>query len=718
VLFQLYDELLNTKSKKLVGFDIGGGTPSMATIAEIGRIMENVHKHFIVPSPEEMEISIETTPKIAAADPEKIKAYYQMGIRRISMGVQTTDFRQAKDIGRDDANSDSPIDTLRRAVDNIRTAGFKSFNVDIMYGFPGKALCACNTCCSNCRLTIDFCWCMRDTVRAGRPDPFPTTVSDALNLEPDHVTLYRMRYKGTKLAHLMDRVNLDQVNEQGVHANRILEQNGYTLHGLHGKNTYSRTPGNSGCSDYLDKRVQYGIPYIGMGLGAQSFSHYALSYNLGAVTKKLGQYIRSVNLGRIPIQDLYHLPASGIMGKFCSVSFYYGGIDVQAFKEIFRQKFEDVFSDKIAFLQANGLMEYITCRRTGRRRFQMTPEGKKCFGGVVAMFYAPAVQGHLIEREGGEDEVVKTIPQRIPAAAGAARTGFSSSQQLAQQRGVHTAQKRTFGTAAPRDTAKNAASSDSPFEFGNILFGGPCNQKCWFCIGKQLDPAITPTNLKTPVEQLKGLQAFIDTMRETRTSKVIFTGTRTDPQLYKYESELIDRLRSELPGVHISLHTNGLLAVRKIDTFNKYDSCTISVNSFQPETFRKLHGVKTMPDLRSLVQLSKIPIKLSCVLTNDNIGEVDSYLERCNELGVRRVAFRHLFGEQYLQQRYGHIFAHLTPSKIFHGNPVYTVKGVEATHWTFERMSKPSINLFSDGTLSTRYLLVDAPQKKIQASCS
>lgn len=40
-----------------------------------------------------------------------------MGIRRISMGVQTTDFKQAKIIGRDDANAST--DYLYRAVENI-----------------------------------------------------------------------------------------------------------------------------------------------------------------------------------------------------------------------------------------------------------------------------------------------------------------------------------------------------------------------------------------------------------------------------------------------------------------------------------------------------------------------------------------------------------------------------------------------------------------------
>ena len=234
-----------------------------------------------------------------------------------------------------------------------------------------------------------------------------------------------------------------------------------------------------------------------MGLGVQSFSHKALSYNLGAVTKKLGQYVRSLDLGRIPIQDLYHLPASGIMGKFCAVSFYFGGIDLIAFEEIFKLKFEQVFSDKIAFLQENGLMKYINCSRTGRPRFQMTPEGKKCFGGVVAMFYAPAVQGHLIEKEGGEDEVVATLPTRLSP-----QQAVNGGVQFAQARQMHT-QRRSLHTNVSR---VGSSEPETAYEFGNMLFGGPCNQKCPFCIGKQLDETLTPTNLKTPVDKLNGLQ--------------------------------------------------------------------------------------------------------------------------------------------------------------------------------------------------------------------
>ena len=158
--FDLYRGLLNTKDKKLVGFDIGGGTPSIASIQNIERVMQKMDDCFDF-DPSEMAISIETTPRIAAAQPDKIAAYHNMGIRRISMGVQTTDFALAKRLGRNDG------DYLTTAVENIRAAGFESFNVDLMYGFP---------------------------LRAGARDKWADTISSTINLmEPDHITLYRMR---------------------------------------------------------------------------------------------------------------------------------------------------------------------------------------------------------------------------------------------------------------------------------------------------------------------------------------------------------------------------------------------------------------------------------------------------------------------------------------------------------------------------------------------
>ena len=685
----MYADLLKTKEKKLAGFDIGGGTPSMAKTEHIQELMERVQSKFQTDWTK-TEISIETTPKIAAAEPEKMKAYYEMGIRRISMGLQTTDFRQAKEMNREDANAST--DYIYQAVNNIRKAGFKSFNIDLMYGFP---------------------------LRASRADdPWLKTVQDTIDLQPEHITLYRMRYKGTLMAHLADRVKLDQVNRQEGQSRDLLNQSGYV--GLTGKNTFSRVQGNSGCSDYLDKRVRKAVPYIGIGLGAQSFSHYTLSYNLGAVTKKLQQYIRSVELNRIPVQDLYHLSREAAIAKMASVSFYYGGIDLVAFEDCFHVELNELFPLEFQFAVDHGLMIH----DKEQQRLQMTKLGKQCFGGVVALFYSPAVKNHILNLQGGETFLMDPVNalkvgqspfQPIPdttapirrralptdansasAASVPSSTSILASQQI--QSPLNQV-RRSYSSLARIDTSK-------PFEFGNILFSGPCNQKCPFCIGHQLKE--TSNNLRK--EALNNLDTFISLIKQSQTSKIILTGTRTDPQLYKYEDKLLERLRSQLPNVHISLHTNGLLAVPKLKTFRLYNSCTISINSFDPQTYRKLHGVKQMPDLKTILkEASHVPVKLSCVLTEDNINQVEEYLQTVKEVGIKRVAFRHLYGDQ---RRWPiRAFENKTPIKYHQSNPVYDFDGVQVTHWIFDSTSGRSLNLFSDGTLSDEYLLTKAPNQ-------
>jgi len=372
--FDLYRNMLDTRSKRLVGFDIGGGTPSMASTDNIARVMDKAADCFNMDL-KSFEVSIETTPKIAASEPEKIRAYYDMGIRRISMGVQTTDFALAKRLGREDS------DYLVAARDNIRNAGFESFNIDLMYGFP---------------------------LREGGNDKWGGTVQNTIDvLDPDHITLYRMRYKGTKMAHLQERIGLTQVNQQGAVAATILDAAGYK--GWIGKNTYSRTPGSSGCSDYLEKRVVQGTPYLGMGLGAQSFSQSTLAYNLGGVTKRLEQYLKSVELGRVPIQDLYLLSPSGAMGKFCSVSFYFGGISLSAFEANFGVALSSAFPDKVSFALDEGLMEHTA----DGNRLQLTRKGKSNYSGVLALFYAPHVQQQLLEMPGGEVDVMDTLSSGV-----------------------------------------------------------------------------------------------------------------------------------------------------------------------------------------------------------------------------------------------------------------------------------------------------------------
>jgi oxygen-independent coproporphyrinogen-3 oxidase len=352
--FGQYQALLGTRARTVIGFDIGGGTPAWAKVENIERVVMAAKSAFrFRPG---VVISIETTPLIAANQPEKIQALRQMGIERISMGVQTTQLKLAKRVGREYKGFAS----LQRAVRNIREAGFGRFNIDLMYGFAGQSVAD---------------W--RDSVEKG------------IELDADYVTLYRMRYKGTRLQAEVGDVSRETVTEMVMVASDCLHAAGYAA--SPGKNTYSRIPGDVGASDYLTTRVIKGTPYLGLGLGAQSLTHTALAYNQGAASKSIPPYERDVAAGRLPVQDLYDLPLAASMAKMISVSFYFGEINLKYFRDKFGTRLQDQFPDEVTFVLERGLMEYRDdC-------LGLTEEGVRAYNGVIALFYAPAVKAYLLQ---------------------------------------------------------------------------------------------------------------------------------------------------------------------------------------------------------------------------------------------------------------------------------------------------------------------------------
>lgn len=344
---------ISTKEKLLVGFDIGGGTPSFAKTEHIQKLVDAVKFCFQIKTG--MTISIETTPVIAANDPEKLYAYKGMGIDRISMGLQTTQATLAQAMNREYPG----IHLIKRAVRNIREAGFDRFNIDLMYGFAQQSL-----------------------------DGWKTTVMQTIDLYPEYITLYRMRYKSTKIKDQATQVNLEDVWKMEQTSHEMLVNAGYA--GSPGKNTYSRVAGDVGTSDYLTERVIKGTPYLGVGLGAQTMSPYTLSYNLGAATKTLPSYFQAIDEKRLPIQDIYHLSLEAAIAKMISVSFYFGQIHLDYFREKFGISLQEKFPKELEFLIKHHYMEMDgSCIR-------LTQEGNKYYNGVIALFYSGAVKQYLI----------------------------------------------------------------------------------------------------------------------------------------------------------------------------------------------------------------------------------------------------------------------------------------------------------------------------------
>jgi hypothetical protein len=242
-------------------------------------------------------------------------------------------------------------------------------------------------------------------------------------------------------------------------------------------------------------------------------------------------------------------------------------------------------------------------------------------------------------------------------------------------------------------------------DFANILFAGPCNRTCPFCIGKQMPGSVNVGNLD--LFPPRGLDRFVETVNRERVREIVFTGTTTDPQLYRHERRLLDLLRERLHAeARFSVHTNGVVALRKIDVFNRYDRACISFPSFRPATYEKMMGARRVPDLRAILGAARIPVKVSCVVNEHNAPEIDSFVAECSAIGVRRLVVRRLFGET----RRWDILRGLPVVGSFRGNPVMSYGGMEVTYWDFDDSQCRSINLFADGTLGTSYLLTQTPQ--------
>lgn len=338
--------------RKIVGFDMGGGTPTKLSSENIKKITEYLKSSFNFGN---FEMSIETTPLIAMNEPEKIKELYETGYRRISMGIQTINPSLLESFGRDGS-----LNIYEKAIQSIRKAGFEKFNIDLMYGFLNQSL-----------------------------EDFEATIKYAISVNPEYITLYRNRYKGTKIVDEAEHVTLAKVNEQYHRSFDLLTSNGYE--GNYCKNTFSRIKNDYGTSDYLTGRVVKGTPYIGFGLGAQSFGNGYLAYNEGAASKTLKTYFEKIDNNLFPIQDIYDLPVEESIAKMVSVAFYFGFVDFNEFKNRFGIDFEEHFKNEIEFLINKRLVHIED------NRMFVTKEGTEKIGGVIPMFYSEPSREELIK---------------------------------------------------------------------------------------------------------------------------------------------------------------------------------------------------------------------------------------------------------------------------------------------------------------------------------
>ena len=106
----------------------GGGTPSILEIDELKRLMQQLHQYFTINS--SAEITLEANPDDVTD--EKLKGWKQLGINRLSIGIQSLFEEDLRWM-----NRAHTADEAKQVIAKARAAGFNSFTVDLIYGTPG-----------------------------------------------------------------------------------------------------------------------------------------------------------------------------------------------------------------------------------------------------------------------------------------------------------------------------------------------------------------------------------------------------------------------------------------------------------------------------------------------------------------------------------------------------------------------------------------------------
>jgi oxygen-independent coproporphyrinogen-3 oxidase len=117
-------------NRALQSIFIGGGTPSLMAPRLLGRFLEHVAKRYSLAK--DIEITMEANP--GTIEHGHFGDYRNLGINRLSMGIQSFDNTLLKRLGRihDQREALLAIETVQKHFDN--------FNLDVMYALPGQSV--------------------------------------------------------------------------------------------------------------------------------------------------------------------------------------------------------------------------------------------------------------------------------------------------------------------------------------------------------------------------------------------------------------------------------------------------------------------------------------------------------------------------------------------------------------------------------------------------
>lgn len=217
--------LHKTDTRPIRSVFIGGGTPSLLDTEALCALLEGVRK--LANLSPDCEITMEANPE--SADIDKLKALNDLGVNRLSLGVQSFDDTMLAALGR---VHNARAATL--AFENARRAGFSNINIDLMFALPDQNMRQCEK-----------------------------DIRHLISLAPEHVSLYQLTLEPNTLFHAQPPPlpNDDEAWRMEQHARQTLAENGWRRYEV---SAHART--GQECAHNINY-WQFG-DYFGIGAGA------------------------------------------------------------------------------------------------------------------------------------------------------------------------------------------------------------------------------------------------------------------------------------------------------------------------------------------------------------------------------------------------------------------------------------------------------------------
>lgn len=298
----------SNKPPKLESIFFGGGTPSLMSVIDIGRVIEQAEKLFGLTA--DVEVSIEANPGTVNA--ETLQGFKAVGVNRLSIGVQSLCDRNLHRLGRQ-----HDVAAAQAAIGNARKAGFDNISCDLMFALPEQ---------SSEDLSKDL-----DTL---------------LEYQPEHLAVYGLTIEeGTPFFSLMEQGQLELPDEdQYVAAYRLLHEKLASTGYRHYEISNFARPGFE-CRH--NQRYWQRQANLAIGAGAHSFSNRDWGERR-AVADDLPTYVEQIRAGSEPSQEIESFDRLAAMAE----TLYLGlrtdrGVDAEQFKKSFDADLKEVYPEAV-----------------------------------------------------------------------------------------------------------------------------------------------------------------------------------------------------------------------------------------------------------------------------------------------------------------------------------------------------------------------------------